>query len=144
MLICSLMLYLAVMISGFDTTFQAGSVNEVRRLEQSWVDGLLERSAEVFERILDADLTQIGPAGETGGKRSFLEFFRTGDWQYVEARLEQLDVRVFGDVGVATGRLKRTVRLGGKADTAILAFTHVWKLTGNEWRVVHTQSAVVP
>ncbi len=131
---------LALMLS----SAQSAATDEILRLERLWVEGLLSSRRAVFEEILDESLTQVGPRGETGGKRTFLEFFSSGDWDYVTAELQDPVVRVFGDTAVVTARLRREIKLGAVVDRGTLAFTHVWVRRGTSWRAVHAHTSSVP
>ena len=123
---------------------QSPSIKDVLALEQSWVDGLIRRDLSVFERILDDSLTVIGPEGQMGDKQTFLTFFKTDGWQYLEAVLEGVNVRIQGDTALVTGRLKRSIRLGDRTFQGTLWFTHVWVRKGGAWRVIHSHQSTLP
>ena len=55
-----------------------------------------------------------------------------------------LQVRVYGDTAVVSGRMKRSRRFQGQSVDDNWQFTKIYRREGGRWRVVNFQASEVP
>ena len=99
--------------------------------------------AEVSAMLAD-DLLHISFDGQTVGKTEYMTFFKQGVWRYSKYEPSNVGVKVFGDVGVVTGRINRTIVIDNKETVGAFAFTRVWVRTGDRWRLTTSQVTNIP
>ena len=105
-------------------------------LERQWVEKLMQRDPQFFERILHPEFLHTGFDGQQGDRERWLSFYNTGNWKYDSLELSELRVRVYADSAVSSGKLRRRITVGGKPSEGEQRFTHVWSRQGEAWRVV--------
>jgi hypothetical protein len=108
---------------------------QLARLNDQYIQGLMNADTGWFQRHLADEFVCIESDGTLRNKADFVRKVSDGSG-YVRYRLDQVQVRVFGEVGVvqATGAFTRAD--GG---TGISRYTDVYVLIDNDWRVVSAQ-----
>lgn len=116
----------------------------ITQVEQSFTAALLKKDDVVVGELLADDLVHIGFEGQVAGKTEYMAFFKQGVWQYRKYEPTNLAVKVLGNVAVVTGRVNRTIVINSEETTGSFAFTHVWLLTGDRWRLTSSQVSTIP
>jgi hypothetical protein len=108
---------------------------QIARLNDQYIQGLLNADRKWFERHLADEFVCIEADGSVYTKAEFLGNVSKGSG-YVKYRLDQVQVRIFGEVGVvqATGAF---IRPDGR--TGLSRYTDVYALIDNDWKVVSAQ-----
>jgi hypothetical protein len=108
---------------------------QLGRLNEQYIQGLLNADSKWFERHLADEFVCIESDGSMRDKAEFVRKVSNGSG-YLKYRLDQVQVRVFGEVGVvqATGAFTRT-----DGETGVSRYTDVYALIDNDWRVVSAQ-----
>lgn len=105
-------------------------------LERQWVEKLMQRDPQFFERILHPEFLHTGFDGQQGDRERWHSFYNTGNWKYDSLELSELRVRVYADSAVSSGKLRRRITVAGRTTEGEQRFTHVWSRQGEAWRVV--------
>jgi ketosteroid isomerase-like protein len=106
------------------------------QLEDQWRAAQHKNDRAALEALLSDDVTFIGTSGSLRDRDDFLASRSTGalpralTYDYAD-----VVVRVYGSVGVVTGRESTT----GEGTTFEARFTHVWAQRGGQWRLVAVQ-----
>jgi ketosteroid isomerase-like protein len=111
------------------------AVKAILDLEKQFTAALLERDSAAMDGLLADDLVHIGFEGQIVGKAEYMSFFKQGDWRYSRYETSNLSVKAFADSAVVTGRVDRTIKVGGKETAGAFAFSHVWVRAGDRWRL---------
>jgi hypothetical protein len=108
---------------------------QIARLNEQYIQGLLNADSRWFEHHLADEFVCIESDGSLHNKAAFVRKVSNGSG-YVKYRLDQVQVRVFGEVGVvqATGAFTRT-----DGRTGLSRYTDVYALIDNDWKVVSAQ-----
>lgn len=115
--------------------------SEIKRLENERCRALMARDLKAVAALVDEDLVHIHASGRIDTKLEYL----TG----VEKRFlfrdvvrQDLTIRVFGDIAVATGGLTQTVEIAGTSETRQMkaVVTQVWRRRDGAWRQVSFQA----
>lgn len=120
------------------------SVQMVRALEERRFAAMMRRDTEALAAMLADDLTYAHSSGQLETKGQFLESIRSGAIQYTAILPEGLDVRLYGDTAVVTGKGTFKVRMQGEDRSLQLRFTDVYVRRGDGWQMVAWQSTRLP
>jgi ketosteroid isomerase-like protein len=108
---------------------------EVKAVEQRWLES--EDRPEVVQSILADDFVHVLPVGFIG-KEDQLAFLRKHPNAFPGSKhFEELRVRIYGDVAIATGIVSTVRDPGNKADRT--AFTDVFVRREGKWLAVNAQ-----
>ena len=119
-------------------------VQAIRALEERRFAAMMRRDAEALAAILADDLTYTHSSGQLETKAQFLESIRSGAIQYTGILPESLDVRLYGDTAVVTGKGTFKVRMQGEDRSLPLRFTDVYVRRDGGWQMVAWQSTRLP
>jgi hypothetical protein len=113
---------------------EARDKEQVRALEQRWLEN--EGNPELVGSILAKDFVHVLPAGFIS-REDHLRFLRLHPNAFPGSKhFEELRVRIYGNVAVATG-IVSTLRAPG--NTARTAFSDVFVRRNGEWLAVNAQ-----
>ncbi|HEX4796606.1 MAG TPA: nuclear transport factor 2 family protein [Humisphaera sp.] len=86
-------------------TESAAEIKQITALEEAWVTAAQKSKADAIGEMLADDFTMTTPSGHLSPKDEFVSQFRDGIVVIETAKLEDMDVRVYGNAAVATGML---------------------------------------
>jgi hypothetical protein len=112
------------------------SVEELLELEAERCRALSEQDWDTLERLLPDDLTHTHMNGRTEDRATYLEGVKRSPRT---VRRENLSVRLFGDVGVMTGRMINS-RNGEDVEASVL---QVWVRRDGQWQQAAFQASRV-
>jgi ketosteroid isomerase-like protein len=109
--------------------------NELKRLNQSYVDAFMHGDSKWYQENLAEDFVCVESDGSVVPRTKFLQQAAKGP-DVVEYRLEEVTIRVFGEAALvrATGRFTR-----GNGTTGRSRYVDVYRRIGEEWKVVYAQ-----
>jgi uncharacterized protein (TIGR02246 family) len=111
-----------------------------QRLAAAWVSG----DRAFIEGLLADDWTVIDQSGRVLTKRQVVdEAFASAERRIESMAVDEVQVRLLGDVAVATGRTRATGSYRGQQATATLRFTDVWVLREGRWQIVASQGTTI-
>jgi len=111
-----------------------------QRLATAWVKG--DRS--FIEQILADDWSVTDLTGRVLKKEEVLEeTFGSKDRQIVSMRIDELNVRPFGDWAIVTGRTQAAGQYRGEVAEVRLRFTDVFANRNGSWQVVASQATLL-
>ena len=121
---------------------QKGSEQELKRLEDEWLNSYLRGDKPSFDRIVADDFTRTDESGKFATKaeeRALVQAPPPG----VNASLtnEDMHVRVHGNAAIVTGRIISKVQGGLNFQSR---FTDTFIKRGNSWQVVARHYSRVP
>ena len=119
------------------------TISELTRIEEqlaaAWVGG----DQTFIESILSDDWSVIDPTGRILTKPEVLREAFTGERTITEGKIDQVDVRDFGDWAIVTGRTQMSGSYQGEEMTVTLRFTDVFVRTEGEWKCVASQGTFI-
>ena len=114
--------------------------HEVKAVEQRWLEN--EDRPDVLQSIFADDFVHVLPVGFIG-KEDQLAFLRKHPNAFPGTKqFEELRVRVYGDVTIATGIVSTIPEPGAKAKRT--AFTDVFVRRDGKWLAVNAQELPLP
>ncbi|HZP25527.1 MAG TPA: nuclear transport factor 2 family protein [Dehalococcoidia bacterium] len=113
---------------------------EVRQIESRKFAAMVNREFAELEHILADDLTYTHSIGQLENKAEYLATLRSGNLVYQAIETEELNVRVYGDASVVTGRAKMRVGSGDQSTNLLIRFTDVYVKREGRWQLVAWQA----
>ena len=111
-----------------------------QRLAQAWV----RRDRAFIDDVLAPEWSVTDPAGRVLGKQQVLdETFSSDERQIDSMAVDDVTVRVFGDVAVATGRTRASGSYKGTRASVELRFTDVLRHHADRWQFVVSHGTLV-
>jgi ketosteroid isomerase-like protein len=118
----------------------AAAEQEVRQTIEKYRTALLKRDAATLERIWADDYTFTNGAGEIHSKADRLANLKSGATSLDSiSEEEDMKVRVYGNVAVATSRVTIKGQYSGKQSSGLYRSIHVWVKGAAGWQLVANQ-----
>jgi ketosteroid isomerase-like protein len=116
---------------------------ELITLENEWADAWVKRDVAFFDRIMADDYTWTSPWGEVLTKAHNLALVKSGEDVIKSWVLADIEVRVYGDAAVVSGRdtIKETYK--GEDVSSQNQWTHTWVKRAGRWQCVAAHSSEI-
>ena len=124
-------------------TSSKSAVEEIRLLEQDRNQAILRGDAAALERMTADDDTFITLRGEMVTKAEIVRNFRSGAAKYQSREISDLNIRVYGNSAVVTGRAIQKGMENGKDYSGDYWFTRVYVKQGGHWMTVALQTTLI-
>jgi hypothetical protein len=109
-----------------------------QQLARAWVEG----DRATIDRIIAADWTTTAVTGQFLTRAEVMaDMFRDGTKPIAAMTIDDVRVRLLGDVAVVTGRT--TARASGVETSIVLRFTDVFALRDGLWQIVASQGTTI-
>jgi ketosteroid isomerase-like protein len=113
------------------------------RIEQELARAWVEGDRATIDRIVADDWTTTDIAGRLRTRAEVMaDMFRSGTKPIAAMTIDDVRVRMLGDVAVVTGRT--TARATGSQTDIFLRFTDVFTLRDGRWQIVASQGTRIP
>ena len=108
----------------------------IRQLDNERIQAQIHADAAALDRIYADDFIGIGPSGTVRAKPQVLSDFTSGDLKFQSITTDDVQVRVYGNTAVETGRSTMNGQDGSKIVPRDNRFTRVWVKQQGCWRLV--------
>ena len=108
----------------------------IRQVDYERIQAQINADAVALDRIYADDFIGIGPSGTVRAKPQVLADFTSGDLKFQSITTDDVQVRVYGNTAVETGRSIMIGQDKGKAVPRDNRFTRVWIKQFGRWRLV--------
>ena len=108
----------------------------IRKLDNDRIQAQIHADAVALERIYAPDFIGAGPSGTVRTKPQVISDFTSGDLRFQSITTDDVQVRVYGNAAVETGRSTMNGQDKGKAVPRDTRFTRVWIKQQGRWRLV--------
>jgi len=112
----------------------------IRSLDEQRIAALGEVVRRDAERITADDFTYTHTSGQTQTKAEFLGDFKAGTRVFKSLKESDVQVRVYGNAAILTGRCDLTGVNAGKDFVLAMHFTEVYANVNGQWRWIMWQS----
>ena len=114
-----------------------GSIEQViRQLDHERIQAQIDADAAALERIYGADFIGVGPSGAVRTKPQVISDFKSGALKFQSILTDEVQVRIYGNTAVETGRSTMNGQDRGKAVPRDNRFTRVWVKRQGHWQLV--------
>ena len=131
-------------------TFAQGDVSDaasrklIERMEVEWNQAHLHGDVDALDRLWAPDLKIIVPGMAPFSKAELLNMWRNMRVSFTEYATSEVDIQLYGDVAVVTGRLHRSRDFAGRKATEDWQFTKTYAVTDGRWQVVSYHASETP
>lgn len=108
----------------------------IRQVDHERIQAQIGADAAALDRIYADDFIGIGPSGTVRTKAQVIADFTSGDLKFQSIITDDVQVRVYGNTAVETGRSTMIGQDKGKAVPRDNRFTRVWIKQQGRWRLV--------
>ena len=116
---------------------QRGSVEQaIRQVDNERIQAQIHADAAALDRIYADDFIGVGPSGTVRTKPQVISDFTSGHLKFQSITTDDVQVRVYGNTAVETGRSTMNGQDKGKAVPRDNRFTRVWVKQQGRWRLV--------
>jgi len=122
---------------------QAPAEKELMDVENHWAEATVKGDVQALERLYADEYLAIDPAGATFTKAQDIANVKSGNFKLATFKLDELKVRLHGEVAVVTGRNTIKATYMGKDISGAYRFTDVFVKRGGRWQVLTTQGTLV-
>ncbi len=119
------------------------AVETIRMLEEERNQAILHGDATSLERMTSDDYTFITLRGEMLTKDEIVRNFRSVAAKYQSREISNLNIRVYGNSAVVTGRAVQKGAENGKDYSGDYWFTRVYVNQGGRWVTVALQTTLI-
>ena len=124
-------------------TSEADTKEEILRIERERNRAIISGDANALDRMTSDDYTFITLRGELRTKPEIIQGFKSGSFHYDSRQISELNVRVYGNTAVVTGRSNQKGRENGKDYSGDYRFTRVYARQGGRWQTVALQTTLI-
>jgi ketosteroid isomerase-like protein len=109
----------------------------IRDLQQSFWDALISKDRALFERILAEDFVARSPGQPDQNRSAFINTLTAFPAVVMSVGSDNLQVHLFGEVGVVSGVQVAQLRLpDGNEIADTIAITNIFRYGEGQWRMV--------
>jgi ketosteroid isomerase-like protein len=143
-LCCGAVLALAMFVTAQSRNAVADSdKQEILRIERERNEAIIRGDAAALERMTSDDYTFITLRGELRTKAEIVQGFKSGSFHYDSREISDLNVRIYGNTAVVTGRSNQKGHENGKDYSGDYRFTRVYSKQGSRWTTVALQTTLI-
>jgi ketosteroid isomerase-like protein len=113
---------------------------EIRALENARNEAIVHGNAPALERMTSDDYTFITLRGELRSKAEIVKGFADGTFKYESREISDLNIRVYGNTAVVTGRSTQKGTENQKDYSGSYRFTRVYIKKDGRWQTVALQA----
>ena len=128
------------------TASQAGAAKaeqELKKLEGERNEAIKKSDTATLERLSSDDYAVINLAGQLRSRNQLVQGFKTGAIKIPSREVDELNVRVYGDTAVVTGRVTQKGTSEGKDISGQYRFTRVYVKQQGTWKPVAAQETTI-
>jgi ketosteroid isomerase-like protein len=109
-----------------------------------WDEAIVRKDRAAIEANMAEDFRQIDGAGNVETKQSFVDDLMSPDLVIEPYKVEDFDVRLYGDVALLAGRTRMTGRYQGKTFSSHYRYIDIYVKRGGAWQIVSVQISKIP
>lgn len=115
----------------------------IQKMEDTWRAALLAGNPKPLEPMLADDFLGIGANGTISNKTQYLENIRAGRFTLHSMDVDSTNIRMLPDVAIVTSAVRVDAQLNGAPYRGLFRYTRVYRLIGNEWKVINFEATRV-
>lgn len=118
------------------SSYGTGVEQVIRKLDDERIQAQIHADATALDRLYAADFIGVGPSGTVRTKPQVLLDFTSGNLSFQSITTDDVQVRVYGNTAVETGRSTMIGQDKGRTVPRDTRFTRVWVKQRGRWRLV--------
>jgi ketosteroid isomerase-like protein len=113
------------------------------RQADAWDQAIIRKDLAAIEANMAEDFRQIRSNGDLADKATFLKDIVSPDLTIEPYQVEDLEVRIYGDAALLTGRTRMKGSYQGEAFATHYRYVDVYVRRGGRWQVVSVQITTI-
>lgn len=130
--------------AGSGMAFAQTPEEAIRAADARRIAAIVDAEPGALSSLLSQDLTYTHSTGQVENKEQFLAGISSGKLDYQAIQPSEVQIRIYGNTAVMTGRAEVKVNAEGKDLALALRFTSVWVQGESGWRMAAWQSTRLP
>jgi hypothetical protein len=122
---------------------KGNGIQEITALELRRAEAVVHRDTGLLDQITSDNSVRILPTGLLETKQDLLMQLKSGSVTYSSIDVDQLDVKIYGDTAVVTGRSVFQGQRAGKPFTGKCRFSRVWIKRTGRWQEIMFQLTAI-
>lgn len=114
------------------------------KINKEYDDALVAGDIKALELIFADEFVYTSTSGEVVNRAQQLEVIKSGGLKIASGISEDVEVRLYGDIAIVTGRFVARGEFKGKGFDSIERYTSVWLKRDRRWQLVAEQGTLVP
>jgi ketosteroid isomerase-like protein len=110
--------------------------NQVRQIESDWGDAFERRDMAALDRLMADEYVLTDPLGHVRNKTETLAAIETNDVDFESAQSDDVNVTIYDDTAVVTGRSTFRGRYKGWSMSGCYQYTDVLVKRNGSWKAV--------
>lgn len=121
---------------------QNSKEEQLRKMEQLQVQGILKQDSTIILRIMASDLLVNAPSNTVVDLKMAMNALKLGYINYSSYEQQIDTIKVIGDIGIVMGLeiVKPTGLTGNVGKTEKRRFTDVWMYKNRQWQMIARQA----
>jgi len=107
-------------------------------IERDWAQALMKADMATLERLVAPDWILVSPGGQKQSRVEAMDEIRSGVMKFASMTPSDIEVRVFGDTAIVTGRSMDKGTYKGQDVSGEYRFTDVFVKRDGRWQAVST------
>lgn len=120
------------------------SIMEINAAEDLRYAAQISGDIPALERMFDEELVYAHSTGALDGKSGFIESIKSGRVKYRSMERHDTQIRIFGALGILTGRSKFEVSVNGIESVVRLSFHSIWEKRLSGFHFISWQATLTP
>ena len=121
----------------------AGSTETIDQVERRRFAAMVAQDVAALEPLLAEELRYVHSNGQLESRAQFLETVRSGRIRYESIDVREIDVRLYDEIGLASGLITVGGRSGGQLLQLELRYTDAYVRRDGRWQLVASQGTWV-
>jgi len=122
----------------------AGSTETIDQVERRRFAAMVAQDVAALEPLLAEELRYVHSNGQLESRAQFLETVRSGRIRYESIDVREIDVRLYDEIGLASGLITVGGRSGGQLLQLELRYTDAYVRRDGRWQLVAWQTTRLP
>ncbi len=148
MMICRLNLFAFLLLFSIPTLAAAPKDTHVevtlKRQADAWDLAIINKDLKAIESNISVNFMEIGSNGTKSDKPAFVSALMDPRLSIAPYKVEDFQIRVFGNTALLTGTTDMHGSWDGKPFTSRYRYTDVYVRENGKWRVVNVQTTPIP
>lgn len=123
---------------------RTADMEELLRLERVWNEAHVHGDAQALTRLWADDLEVAVPKMPVLKKPELIKFVESGRMKFQRYETSDLNVRIYGQSALVTGRLQRKREINGRTVEDDWRFTKAYIRSDDGWRVASFHASDAP
>ena len=121
---------------------QNSKEEQLRKMEQLQVQGILKQDSTIILRIMARDLLVNAPSNTVVDLKMAMNALKLGYINYSSYEQQIDTIKVIGDIGIVMGLeiVKPTGLMGNVGKTEKRRFTDIWMYRNKQWQMIARQA----